>query len=150
MSLTLVSNNKDISNNIISLFANNMLHITLFSSHTYEFTVHRLITELIGFHHHGQLTSGEYTTIIGTGADVADFFHYDIELLKNEENSWYRASLIHQIGQGMLQAIARIRPDFTRHPFFTEAISGLSIGKALSGNAAPITCRQWTNGLPSV
>lgn len=148
MSLTLVSHNTDMEECGISRFVGSILRITNTSSHTHEYTVNRLLTDLGELYRNGRLNTGEYHTIIGKGADVADFFHYDVDALPCENNSWYRASLIHQIGQGMLQALERIRPDITTLTFFAEAMSGLGMGRAGNSRTNPLTCRQWANDLP--
>ncbi|MBY0406699.1 MAG: hypothetical protein K2Q01_03335, partial [Rickettsiales bacterium] len=100
MPLSLVSDNMNVQDSSIGAFVRSIVHITETSSHTHEHTVHRLLCDLNELHHTRRLSTGEYYTIVGKGADVADFFHYDVEHLSTEANSWYRASLIHQIGQG--------------------------------------------------
>lgn len=131
----------------IMRFTHTLLGITQHSSHSHETTVNRLLHDLAELVQSGKLDNASYHTVLGKGADVADFFNYDIELLRHENNSWYRASVIHQMGQGMLQALEHIRPDLTSLPFFAEAIAGLSMARQTKidrHTRVPVTCRHWS------
>ena len=132
-----------------------LLAITGDSDHSYERAVHQLLHDLIDQRARGQLREGEYAMMLGTGMDVLFFFNYDLELLSAEQNRWYRASVIHQIGHAMLQAIDKIRPDLTGKPFFTEAAHALApcrsetVGAA-PRQASPIHARRWGKSAQAV
>lgn len=123
-----------------------LLDVTRSSTHSYEQAVHRLLLDVIDQYARGALNDSSYYAIIGTGVDVLFFFNYDPELLAGEANSWYRASIIHQIGQGMLQAIERVRPDMTAKNFFREAMQSLALGIPVTHPAktsGALHCKQW-------
>lgn len=117
-------------------------HVTAVSDHTYEIGVRRLLEDMAELHATGQIDTGSYHAVLGMSVDVLFFFNYDLAALLDEPNQWYRASLIHQMGHGMLQALEKFRPDLTQKPFFQEAVCALAIGTQKT-SAAPVTCRQW-------
>lgn len=134
-------------------FTKLLISITCNSSHGHEQAVSRLLSDLADLNHTQQLDTGSYHAILGKSADVADFFNYDIDLLTTESNSWYRASIIHQMGLGMLQALERLRPDLTHLPFFAEATFGLNLSKKNNAkthkHSGPLSYRSWANNLPN-
>lgn len=139
--------NADMPENSLYRFVSTLLDITRHSSHSYERTVHRLLLDIADSHRDGTLDEQEYCAILGSAMDVAYYFNYEPSLLLHEQNSWYRASIVHQMGQGMLGAISQMRPDLLHNGAFGEALSELSITRpktAWSARAAmPITCRQY-------
>ncbi len=116
--------------------------ITADSTHSYELAVGRLLEDVAELLARGQLDIASYHGIVGMAVDVLFFFNYDLESLCHEENAWYRASLIHQMGHGMLQAIGLFRPDLTQKSFYGEAAASLSLPHAHLG-ANPVRCHQW-------
>ena len=117
--------------------------VTAVSDHSYEMAVHRLLEDLEQLDERGQIDTASYNAVLATAVDVLFFFNYDLDALAREENVWYRASLIHQMGHGMLQALEKYRPDLAQKPFFQEALEALAIGVHANTNSAPLTCPQW-------
>ncbi len=117
--------------------------VTADSTHTYEVAVHRLLDDMRELLASGRLDVMSYNAALATAVDVLFFFNYDPTMLALEEHVWYRASLIHQIGHGMLQALEKFRPDLSSKQFFCEAVDALSIG-ALLTVPTPLGCRRWT------
>lgn len=117
-------------------------HVTADSTHSYELAVHRLLGDMRELLGNGQLDVMSYNAALATAVDVLHFFNYEPEMLLNEEHVWYRASLIHQIGHGMLQALEKFRPDLASKQFFAEAVAALAIG-ALLTLPTPLGCRRW-------
>lgn len=129
--------------NSLLRFARALLDTTAGSGHSHEKAVHQLLMDIAHYHRHGLLSDSEYYITLGKAIDVVCFFNYDPYLLRNEPNTWYRASIIHQIGQGMLQAIERLRPDLTSHTLFGDAMHGLGMGKS----RIAMSCKQWAHGI---
>jgi hypothetical protein len=95
-------------------FADTLLSITRDAVHACERDVHGLLTSLEDFYRQGQLKEGEYGVILRKAMGVGEFFNYDIELLGQERNDWYRASIVRQMGQQMLSALDDLRPDLAK------------------------------------
>ena len=123
--------------------------VTSVSDHSYEMAVHRLLEDLEGLDETGQIDTASYNMVLATAVDVLFFFNYELSALVQEKNIWYRASLIHQMGHGMLQALEKCRPDLAQKPFFKEAVEALAPGEQPTA-AAPLTCRQWHGALEMV
>lgn len=113
--------------------------VTAVSNHSYEMAVNQLLEDLETLDERGQIDTASYNAVLATAVDVLFFFNYDLNALAREENVWYRASLIHQMGHGMLQALEKYRPDLTQKPFFQEAMEALAIGQSTPA----MHCRQW-------
>ena len=125
-----------------------LLGVTASSQHSYEIAVHRLLLDLQEALAENGLSEGEYALIIGAGIDVLFFFNYGQEQLLREPNIWYRASVIHQIGWGMLQTLEKIRPDLAARPFFHEAMDVLAINRLRTRTTpSPLHCRDWLTPL---
>lgn len=120
--------------------------VTAISDHSYEIAVHQLLEDLEALDERGQIDTATYNAVLATAVDVLFFFNYDLDALMLEENVWYRASLIHQMGHGMLQTLEKYRPDLAQKPFFQEAIEALAIG-AQSTTAAHVGCHSWNKTL---
>lgn len=122
-----------------------LLAMTQGSTHSYEIAIHRLLLDLIDCYERGLISPSDYGMVMGTATDVLFFFNYNLDLLQDEPNIWYRASVIHQIGHAMLQTLEQVRPDLSAKAFFTEAVSALSLQSAEPRGAKviPIRCRQW-------
>lgn len=133
-------------------FAKSLSGMIKNSTHSHEQAVYRLLSDLELLSEEQTLDTGSYHAILGKSADVAEFFNIDVMHMADDTNHWYRASIIHQMGLGMLQAIERIRPDLTTLPFFSDAIACLSQRKQNDGpstkNGGPLSSRCWANNLP--
>lgn len=118
--------------------------VTEHSDQPYERAVHRLLDDMVELVARAQLDTMTYQTALMTAVDVLFFFNFEPQGFAMEAPSWYRASLVHQMGHGMLQALERFRPELTGTPFFQEALAALSIDAMLA--APPLRCRNWAQG----
>jgi len=135
----------------IALFARRFAAMTEHSSHTYERSVHKLLGDLAEYRRQDVLSGSEYEAIVGTAVDVMQYFNLDVRSLAVSDD-WYRASVIHQMGQGMLQAMRTLHEELTLDVVYQDALSGLGIGRRAAhlhtetAASAPITCHKWANG----
>lgn len=129
----------------MDVFITRLLAITGDSTHSYELAMHRLLLELAEMKARGVLNRFEYETVTGTALDVLFFFNYDPTLLAQEQDRWYRASIIHQMAVAILQTLATLRQDITRTSFYREHVSALALEHPTSSatNALPLQCQQW-------
>lgn len=121
-----------------------ILRVTQTSEHSYERAVARFLSDLSAMHASGGLDTASMNAVLGTAVDVLFYFNYNLDALTQETNIWYRASLIHQMGHGMLQALAKFRPEMTQRAFFCDAVESLRISPART-SLSPVTCHQWAN-----
>lgn len=138
----LMENNQPATVSLHRQLAQVLYSVTTGARDPFELAMHRLLEDVREQLAQGQLDMMSYNAVMGTAVDVLFFFNYDPITLAYEEPGWYRASLIHQIGHGMLQALERFRPDLVSKPFFQEAVIGFAIG-APSPSMGALTCRPW-------
>lgn len=120
--------------------------VTKSSSHSQEQAAYDLICDLETMLGEGLLTHEEFTFIIGKATDVLMYFRYDMDGLSHED-SWYRASVIHQMGCGMLEALRIIRPGLTQYQAIGDIAHQLYFAEPLHENSrstpGPIGCKRW-------
>lgn len=80
------------------------------STHGYEQMAYSLICDLEEMVDNHTIERSEFALVIGKAAEILSYFRYEVEGLA-QESTWYRASVIHQISCGMLQALRMLRPD---------------------------------------
>lgn len=114
------------------------------SSHGHEQAAYALIVDLEELVSKGKISEGEFALVAGKAADVLAYFRYDFAALAREE-SWYRASVIHQMSCGMLQLLRFLRPDLNDHDMLSDTAYHLyrAPSSARHPHAAPITCKNW-------
>lgn len=80
------------------------------SDHSYEMATHDLIVDIEALALRGVLRYGELSLLAGKAMDVIAYFRLDVSSLAGED-PWYRASVVHQIGCGLLQVLRLLRPE---------------------------------------
>jgi|GEM_PF-3162675 len=154
MLLNIPDNHMVSEHNSLDRLAHGLGDLLAGSDHSYEHTVNRLLEALLEYSAEGVIEPCEYHAILGMAADVLHYFNYDLEMLTAESNHWYRASVVHQIGCGMLQVLERLRPDLTDDAIFSDAVQGLRIGRSaiapsqLTRAMVPLSCKQWASQPP--
>jgi len=103
-----------------STFLSKIKKLTQHSSHSHEQTAYSLICDLEELTDNKVISRSEFATIIGKAADVLAYFRYDFDEMIHE-NTWYRASIIHQMGCGMLQVLRMMRPDLQGNNTLNES-----------------------------
>ncbi len=118
------------------------------STHSHEQIACQLITELEELVSEGALSLEELRTLSSKAMDILAYFHFDLESLQKED-PWYRASIIHQISCGMLQALRMMRPDLQDNCLLNETAYCLyRYYFPLEDNAdvkrpRPVHCQSW-------
>lgn len=118
------------------------------SPHPHEQTAYSFICDLEELADNRIISLTELTLIIGKAEDILAYFRYDAEKLAHEATS-YRASVIHQMSCGMLQALRLLRPDLHDNCMLGETAYNLyryhwpMEAHEESSNAGPVTCKRW-------
>jgi hypothetical protein len=101
------------------LFINKIKGVIRYSTNGHEHIAYELICDLEDLVRCHVISRFEFAMIVGKAVDVLAYFRCDYKALE-QEDEWYRAALIHQMGCGMLQALYMMRPELQGNPSTRE------------------------------